>query len=100
MGRIREWDLPRKRRPQRGRVRVVVVGHVHGPVHPPPLHQLEGDAALPVRGLGPAAFAECLLALRTAAAWAVALLLVFPLAWLFLTAFKTALQAIAVPPLL
>ena len=33
-------------------------------------------------------------------AWAVALLLVFPLAWLFLTAFKTELQAIAVPPLL
>ena len=30
---------------------------------------------------------------------AVALLLVFPLAWLFLTAFKTELQAIAVPPL-
>ena len=26
---------------------------------------LEGDAALPVRGLGPAAFAECLLALRS-----------------------------------
>jgi len=40
-----------------------------------------------------------LLALRTAVAWAVALLLVFPLAWLFLTAFKTELQAIAVPPL-
>ena len=40
-----------------------------------------------------------MLALRTAAAWAVALLLVFPLAWLFLTAFKTELQAIAVPPL-
>mgnify|MGYP006396919097 CR=1 FL=1 len=39
-----------------------------------------------------------LLALRTALAWAVALLLVFPLAWLFLTAFKTELQAIAVPP--
>ncbi|UXH79116.1 carbohydrate ABC transporter permease [Roseateles amylovorans] len=38
------------------------------------------------------------LALRTVAAWAVALLLFFPLAWLFLTAFKTELQAIAVPP--
>lgn len=37
--------------------------------------------------------------LRTAAAWAVALLLFFPLGWLFLTAFKTELQAIAVPPL-
>ena len=36
---------------------------------------------------------------RAAAAWAVALLLFFPLAWLFLTAFKTELQAIAVPPL-
>jgi sorbitol/mannitol transport system permease protein len=33
------------------------------------------------------------------AAWAVALLLFFPLGWLLLTAFKTELQAIAVPPL-
>jgi sorbitol/mannitol transport system permease protein len=32
------------------------------------------------------------------AAWAVALLLFFPLGWLLLTAFKTELQAIAVPP--
>ena len=39
------------------------------------------------------------MALRTAAAWAVTLLLFFPLGWLFLTAFKTELQAIAVPPL-
>ena len=38
-------------------------------------------------------------AVRTVAAWAVALLLFFPLGWLFLTAFKTELQAIAVPPL-
>jgi sorbitol/mannitol transport system permease protein len=38
-------------------------------------------------------------ALRTTAAWALALLLFFPLGWLFLTAFKTELQAIAVPPL-
>ena len=37
--------------------------------------------------------------LRTAGAWAVALLLFFPLGWLFLTAFKTELQAIHVPPL-
>lgn len=37
-------------------------------------------------------------ALRTVAAWAVALLLFFPLGWLLLTAFKTELQAIAVPP--
>lgn len=35
---------------------------------------------------------------RTVAAWAVALLLFFPLGWLLLTAFKTELQAIAVPP--
>ncbi len=37
--------------------------------------------------------------LRTLGAWAVALLLFFPLGWLFLTAFKTELQAIHVPPL-
>src|SRR2546425_9298861 len=44
---------------------------------------------------------ETLLAyvLRTVGAWAVALLLFFPLGWLFLTAFKTELQAIHVPPL-
>jgi sorbitol/mannitol transport system permease protein len=35
---------------------------------------------------------------RTTAAWSVALLLFFPLGWLLLTAFKTELQAIAVPP--
>ncbi len=40
------------------------------------------------------------LALRTAAAWAITLLLFFPLGWLVLTAFKTEMQAIAVPPLL
>jgi sorbitol/mannitol transport system permease protein len=40
------------------------------------------------------------LALRTAGAWSVTLLLVFPLLWLVLTAFKTELQAIQVPPLL
>ncbi|MBV8619992.1 MAG: carbohydrate ABC transporter permease [Curvibacter sp.] len=40
------------------------------------------------------------LLVRTAVAWAVTLLLFFPLAWLALTAFKTELQAIAVPPLL
>lgn len=39
------------------------------------------------------------LVLRTVAAWGAALLLFFPLAWLFLTAFKTELQAIHVPPL-
>jgi sorbitol/mannitol transport system permease protein len=40
------------------------------------------------------------LILRSAAAWLVALLLVFPLLWLALTAFKTELQAISVPPLI
>ena len=40
------------------------------------------------------------LAARTVAAWAVSLLLFFPLGWLVLMAFKTELQAIAVPPLL
>jgi sorbitol/mannitol transport system permease protein len=39
------------------------------------------------------------LVVRTLAAWAVALLLFFPLGWLLLTAFKTELQAISVPPL-
>ncbi len=39
------------------------------------------------------------LALRTAVAWAVTLVLFFPLGWLILTAFKTELQAIEVPPL-
>jgi sorbitol/mannitol transport system permease protein len=38
--------------------------------------------------------------LRGACAWLVTLLLVFPLLWLVLTAFKTELQAISVPPLL
>jgi sorbitol/mannitol transport system permease protein len=37
-------------------------------------------------------------AARTLAAWGVALLLFFPLGWLLLTAFKTELQAIAIPP--
>lgn len=40
------------------------------------------------------------LTLRTILAWVVALLIFFPLGWLFLTAFKTELQAIATPPLL
>ena len=39
-------------------------------------------------------------ALRTVSAWFVTLLLFFPLGWLVLTAFKTELQAISVPPLL
>ena len=37
--------------------------------------------------------------LRTLLAWSVALVLFFPLGWLLLTAFKSELQAIAVPPL-
>ena len=40
------------------------------------------------------------LILRTLIAWLVTLVLFFPLAWLIMTAFKTELQAIAVPPLL
>lgn len=40
------------------------------------------------------------LILRTLVAWLVTLLLFFPLAWLIMTAFKTELQAIAVPSLL
>ena len=39
-----------------------------------------------------------LLIVRTVVAWAVTLLIVFPLIWLALTAFKTELQAISVPP--
>jgi sorbitol/mannitol transport system permease protein len=38
------------------------------------------------------------LLVRTIAAWTVTLLLVFPLIWLLLTAFKTEQQAISVPP--
>ncbi len=37
-------------------------------------------------------------AVRTLAAWLVTLLIVFPLIWLVLTAFKTEQQAIAIPP--
>ncbi len=37
---------------------------------------------------------------RTVVAWVVTLVLFFPLGWLVLTAFKTELQAISVPPLL
>jgi len=44
--------------------------------------------------------AMALQGLRTVSAWLVALLLFFPLGWLVLTAFKTELQAISVPPLL
>ncbi|ESS14711.1 L-arabinose transport system permease protein AraQ [Betaproteobacteria bacterium MOLA814] len=41
-----------------------------------------------------------LLMLRTLIAWSVTLILFFPLGWMALTAFKTELQAIAVPPLM
>ena len=37
--------------------------------------------------------------LRTLVAWSVTLFLFFPFGWMALTAFKTELQAIAVPPL-
>jgi sorbitol/mannitol transport system permease protein len=40
------------------------------------------------------------LTVRSLAAWGATLLLFFPLGWLALTAFKTELQAISVPPLL
>lgn len=40
------------------------------------------------------------LVVRTVVAWLVTLILFFPLGWLVLTAFKTELQAISVPPLL
>ena len=39
------------------------------------------------------------LLLRTCVAWLTTLVLFFPLGWLVLTAFKTELQAISVPPL-
>ena len=39
-----------------------------------------------------------LLTMRTVSAWSVTLLIVFPLIWLVLTAFKSEQQAIAVPP--
>jgi sorbitol/mannitol transport system permease protein len=38
------------------------------------------------------------LIVRTVAAWGVTLVIVFPLIWLVLTAFKTEQQAISVPP--
>ncbi len=38
------------------------------------------------------------LVIRSIAAWAITLLIFFPLFWLFLTSFKTELQAISVPP--
>ena len=38
------------------------------------------------------------LLIRTLAAWSITLLVVFPLIWLVLTAFKTEQQAIAIPP--
>ena len=42
---------------------------------------------------------KAILITRTVLSWAVALLLFFPLGWMVLTAFKTEMQAISVPPL-
>ncbi len=50
--------------------------------------------------MAPAPAFSTLLLVRTVVAWIVTLLLFFPLGWLVLTAFKTELQAISVPPLL
>ena len=50
--------------------------------------------------MAPAPAFSTVLLVRTVVAWIVTLLLFFPLGWLVLTAFKTELQAISVPPLL
>ena len=50
--------------------------------------------------MAPAPAFSAVLLVRTVVAWIVTLLLFFPLGWLVLTAFKTELQAISVPPLL
>jgi len=50
--------------------------------------------------MAPAPAFSTILLVRTVVAWIVTLLLFFPLGWLVLTAFKTELQAISVPPLL
>jgi sorbitol/mannitol transport system permease protein len=50
--------------------------------------------------MAPAPAFSTVLLVRTAIAWIVTLLIFFPLGWLVLTAFKTELQAISVPPLL
>ena len=50
--------------------------------------------------MNPSRLPLLLFGLRTLCAWLVTLLLFFPLGWLVLTAFKTELQAISVPPLL
>ena len=50
--------------------------------------------------MAPAPAFSTVLLMRTVVAWIVTLLLFFPLGWLVLTAFKTELQAISVPPLL
>ena len=48
--------------------------------------------------MNPSKIPLLLQSLRTASAWLITLELFFPLGWLILTAFKTELQAIAVPP--
>lgn len=50
--------------------------------------------------MAPAPAFSTVLLVRTVVAWIATLLLFFPLGWLVLTAFKTELQAISVPPLL
>jgi sorbitol/mannitol transport system permease protein len=50
--------------------------------------------------MAPAPAFSTVLLVRTVVAWIVTLLIFFPLGWLVLTAFKTELQAISVPPLL
>jgi sorbitol/mannitol transport system permease protein len=41
---------------------------------------------------------QLVLIVRTLAAWGITLVIIFPLIWLFLTAFKTEQQAISIPP--
>ena len=48
--------------------------------------------------MNPSKLPLVLQSLRTVSAWLITLVLFFPLGWLILTAFKTELQAIAVPP--
>jgi len=69
-------------------------------VRPEPVEgQLPASTSSARRGIRAPLRISYTLALRTVAAWAVTLLLFFPLGWLILTAFKTELQAISVPPL-
>ena len=62
-------------------------------------HDDTAPAAVPVakRRAQPGGVPSAALSLRTGIAWLLAILLFFPIFWLGLTAFKTELQAIAVP---